>query len=233
MCGDSTSSECVEKLMCGERACITFTSPPYNVGKTPNGDERKYLDDSDNLDQSDYLDFLTSFTNNALDVSKYLFINIQSLARNKVCLIDYLHRFKHTFSDYIIWDKMSAEPAMAHRVLNSQFEFVYVLSKKAKRVVGTKDFRGTLSNIVQMNSNQDKEFASVHKATFPVCFAEYFIYNFSTKIVYEPFGGTGSTIIACEKTKRKCHMMELDPRYCDIIVERWEEFTGKKAKLMT
>ena len=48
-------------------------------------------------------------------------------------------------------------------------------------------------------------------------------------IIYDPFGGSGSTLIACEQTQRKCYMMELDPKYCDVIINRWEQYTGKKA----
>ena len=48
-------------------------------------------------------------------------------------------------------------------------------------------------------------------------------------IVIDPFGGSGSTLIACEKTNRICYMMELDPKYCDVIIKRWEEYTGQKA----
>jgi site-specific DNA-methyltransferase (adenine-specific) len=69
---------------------------------------------------------------------------------------------------------------------------------------------------------------------FPVEFPEHYI-DAMTKNgdgVYEPFGGSGSTLIACENTNRKCFMMELDPHYCDVILTRWENYTGKKAELL-
>ena len=56
--------------------------------------------------------------------------------------------------------------------------------------------------------------------------------NPNKRVVYDAFGGSGSTLIACEQTGRKCRMMELDPHYCDVIVRRWEEFTGRKAELV-
>lgn len=230
MCGDSTDEATVAALMDGEKAEITFTSPPYNVGATPNGNENKYLTYDD--DNQDYIGLLKGFTELSLKYSDYLFCNIQSLSGNKVALIDYLYEFKNQYADTIIWDKETAEPAMARKVLNSQFEYIHVLSNDAKRTIGTKDFRGTISNIFKLNSRSGKEFAKIHKATFRVELPEYFISNFSTKSVLDTFGGTGTTLIACEKTNRKCFMMELDPHYIDVIIARWEKFTDKKAVLL-
>ena len=83
------------------------------------------------------------------------------------------------------------------------------------------------------------EFARPHKSdlhptTKPVAILEYLLGNstVTTDSVLDTFGGSGSTLIACEKTNRKCFMMEIDPHYCDVIIERWEKFTGKKAKLI-
>jgi len=233
MCGDSTSIDAVEKLMNGERADICFTSPPYNVGRTPNGNEQKYLNDSDNREESEFCDFLYEFTSTALTVCDYVFSNIQSLSGNKIALIDYLYKMKSHYADTIIWDKMTAEPAMAKNVLNSRFEYIHVFSHRANRVIGSVEFRGTLENVFQFNSRKDKEYAHIHKATFPVSFAEHFITNFASKSVLDTFGGSGTTMISCEKTNRKCFMMELDPHYCDVIVARWEKYTGQVATRQT
>lgn len=233
MCGDSTSIDAVDKLMNGKKADICFTSPPYNASVviTDGKHDKKYKNYDDNLSSNDYCDFLMSFTSIAKSVCEYCFINIQSLANNKLSIIDYVYKNKEWFADYIIWDKCAAEPAMAHNVLNSQFEFIYVFSDKANRAIGTIDFRGTLSNLVSIPSRKDKDFSSIHKATFPVSFAEYFISNFAKKSVYDPFGGSGSTLIACEKTNRINYSMELDEEYCDVIVKRWQDFTGQQAAL--
>ena len=71
----------------------------------------------------------------------------------------------------------------------------------------------------------------LHPTMKPIELVEKAIKNSSKSddILYEPFGGSGSTLIACEKTKRKCCMMELDPKYCDVIIKRWQDFTGKEA----
>lgn len=140
--------------------------------------------------------------------------------------------FDDDFIDDFIDDLLDdgpAEPAMARRVLNSRFEYVYIFSNEAKRTVGKRDFRGTLSNIIEIKSRQDKEFSKIHKATYPVEFACFFIENFTESIVLDQFGGTGTTMIAAEKLNRNCYMMELDEKYVDVIIKRWEAFTGKEA----
>ncbi len=74
--------------------------------------------------------------------------------------------------------------------------------------------------------------AKDHGAVFPVAFAEHFAEHFAENSVMDLFGGSGSTLIACEKTNRKCFMMELDHKYCDVILARWEKYTGKIAELL-
>lgn len=232
MCGDSTSVDAVSDLMGDYKNIdICFTSPPYNADVVimDGKHDKKYKNYNDNLNSSDYCDFLISFLSVAQLYCEYTFVNLQSLSNNKTALIDFLYKSKDTFADYMIWDKCGAEPAMGSNVLNSQFEFVYVFSKKANRAIGNVEFRGTLSNIVSIPSRQDKEYSSIHKATFPVSFAEHFISNFAEKSVFDPFGGAGTSMIASEKTGRHSKLMELDPMYCDVIVKRWQDFTGKEA----
>jgi len=233
LCGSSTVITDVELLMNGEKADITFTSPPYNVGKTPNGDEQKYLNDNDSKSNSEYKDFLNDFTTNALMVSDYVFSNIQSLAGNKIALIEHMYDMRKSFADTIIWDKGMAEPAMARKVLNSQFEYIHIFSNDAKRVVGNRDFRGTISNLFTLNSRKGKEFAKIHKATFRVELPEMFLENFTEGSVYEPFNGTGTTLIASEKKKRTCYAMELEPKYCDVTVKRYIQFCKDNKKEYT
>ena len=231
MCGDSTMVDDVEKLMKGDKADILFTSPPYNVGKTPNGNDNKYREYKDSQTEQDYLNLLIDFTNNGLLFSDYVFCNVQSVAGNKTILIDYLYQLKEKFADTIIWDKETAEPAMARRVLNSKFEYIHIFSNDATRAVGKKDFRGDVPNVFKLNSRAGKEFAKIHKATFRVELPEYFIDKFVETSVMDLFGGTGTTMIAAEKKKVKSFLMELDNVYCDVIIKRWQDFTGKQATL--
>lgn len=240
MCGDSTDLKVVDNLMNGFQCDITFTSPPYNLGDNAklrgyngDGEDTVYNEKSDHKSQSEYLDFLRKFTSNALHHSKIMFCNIQLLAGNKVAIPEYWHENRKNLVDVMIWDKVHAAPAMPSNVLNSVFEFIFILSneKNAKRSIKTAhEFRGTIDNIFRLSPFGKKdELAKNHGAVFPVEFAQHFIKNFSKNSVLDLFGGSGTTMIACEKTKRKCYMMELDPHYCSIIVKRWEKYTGKKA----
>ena len=220
LCGDSTDSDAVARLMNGQKADITIQSPPYNVGKTPNGNKQKYANDNDNKSGSDYLQLLEQTTKNSVLNSVFSFVNVQSVAGNKQTLIEYLAELKDWFCDYIIWDKMQAEPAMGENILNSRFEFVYVFGESAKRRIGVKKFRGNLENMIFIKSRQDKDFSKVHKATYPVAFAAYFIENFSVQSCLDLFCGTGTTMVAAHQLNRKCYGMELDPKYCQVIVDR-------------
>ena len=229
MCGDSTSIDAVTSLMNGDKADILFTSPPYNVGKTPNGNDNKYREYKDNQSEQDYLDLLVDFTNNGLLFADYVFCNVQSVAGNKTTLIEYMYKMRERFADTVIWDKETAEPAMARRVLNSRFEYIHIFSNDANRAIGKKDFRGDVPNIFSLNSRSGKEFAKIHKATFRVELPEYFIDKFVESSIIDVFGGTGTTMIAAEKKGVKSYLMELDATYCDVIVKRWQNYTGKQA----
>jgi DNA modification methylase len=223
LCGDSTDSDSVAKLMDGEKADISFTSPPYNAGTTPTeikmGKISKYANDSDNKTESEYLNLLVDFTNNTLLFSDYSFVNIQSLSGNKTALIDFLYNMKSYYADTLIWQKQNAQPAMAENVLNSQFEYIHVFSHKANRTIGTKKFRGTLSNVLDI-SKQNKNGVKEHNATFPIDFAAHFVQNFCEKSVLDLFLGSGTTMVAAHQLNRKCYGMELDPKYCQVIIDR-------------
>lgn len=227
MCGDSTNEEDVTELLQGKVTDICITSPPYNAGLTPSEIQ------SGKKTKEEYKLFLQQSTKNAIRYSKYAFINIQQLAGNKVSLIEWLYSFRKHLADTIIWDKINGQPAMGKNILNSVFEFVFCFSKEnAKRTIGTIEFRGTLDNIIHLKGQHKNEYSKEHNATLPIYFCSWFIQNFADKTVLDLFGGTGITLIACEQLEKQCYMMELDERYCDIIIDRWEKYTGNKAKLV-
>ena len=234
MCGDSTDAGDVALLMDGEKADITFTSPPYNAGFgkniTKDNGRSKYTNGSDDdLPQSEYREFLQKSINNALASSEFSFFNIQMLANNKTAFVDILHDNVKNLADIIVWDKQRAQPQLAERVLNSVVEFVLCFSDKGTRAIGVKKFHGTLENIIHIPPKRN-EFSAEHNAVFPIDLPTHFINNFSEKSVLDLFGGSGTTLIAAEQLNRKCYMMELDPHYCDVIIARWEKLTGNKAE---
>lgn len=233
MCGDSTNESDVDILMNEIKADISFTSPPYNVGSNIGYEhsESKYQNDSDNKSDNEYIDFLSKFTNNSIKHSKYTFVNIQSLSNNKIALIDYLYKFKNKYADTMIWDKGFGTPAIRKRVMNSAFEYIHIFSDKHNRMIGTKEFHGTIPNVLHIGSQKKNEYSDIHNATFSIEFVSFFIDNFSNQneVILDLFGGTGTTLIAAEQLHRKCYMMELDPQYVDVIIDRWEKYTGQKA----
>ena len=239
ICGDSTDVNVIDKLMDGKKADISFTSPPYNVGNSAvlNGNthmtECKYQSGNDDL--SDYDELLIGTTDNMLMFSKWSFINLQMLANNKRVICEWLNNYKDSLCDIAIWYKNATAPVMAEKVMNSQFEFVFIFSNENNsRAIGTKDFRGTVSNVYMGSAQRKNDYASIHSATFPVEFANHFVENFTNEgdSVLDVFGGTGTTMIVCEQIDRKCYMCELDESYCDVIIDRWEKFTGQKAVLI-
>ena len=118
--------------------------------------------------------------------------------------------------------------------MTSSWEYLLFISSKdkASRAIPNADFRGNVSNIYRGKPQRNNQFSEIHAATFPVELPEWAIqFTKQNDIIFDSFLGTGTTLIAAEKTNRKCYGMELDPKYCDVIVKRWEDFTGKKAHL--
>lgn len=233
ICGDCTDANVIEKLMNGNKADIAFSSPPYNAAFTPSeigsGKATKYNGNDDDKSEQEYIDFLNAYLRTALHFSEYVFMNVQSIANNKIALIDVLYQNKDIYADTIIWDKQTGQPAMAKNVLNSVFEYVHIFSEKANRAIGTIEFRGTNDNILHLPPQRNNEYSDIHNATFSVEFASWFISRFADKSVFDSFGGTGTTLIACEQLGKTCYMSELEPKYVDVIIDRWEKFTGEKA----
>jgi DNA modification methylase len=240
MCGDSTDVNAVDKLLDGIELNIMFTSPPYNAGKSEklsgntHLDDNKYQEYNDDKNQNDYLDLLNSFTNAWLFKTKCLIVNLQQLAGNKIAFIDYLNNYKNNLVDIGIWNKGHSAPQMAKNVMNSCFEYMIFLSSinKPSRAIPNANFQGTIKNVYDGKPNRNNEFSKVHGATFPVDLPEWIIKNFTKQndLVGDCFGGTGTTLIACEKHNRKAYLMELDRGYIDVIIKRWEQYTGQKAE---
>ena len=213
MCGDSISIDDVDKLMDGKKADMVFTDPPYNVAF--NGRSGKFdVIKNDNLKENEFKNFIVSFLS-ILEILKvetyYICCNwsfygvLQLKLKPKTC---------------IVWAKNVFGLGKGYR---HQHEFILFNGHIKKEITNESDL---------WSISKDSKYK--HPTQKPVELAKRAINNSSYEgnIVLDLFGGSGSTLIACEATARKCYMMELDQVYVDVIVKRWEDFTGKKAKLI-
>ena len=230
MCGDSTVEEDVRKLMQGELADMVFTDPPYGVNVVGGGK---------NLVSGRILGDLTS---TAIPFSFDLAVTVATtpIARFYFCgassnlgLYDKLfNKYLNMLPNYLIWVKDNF--TMKHTGYHAQYEIIYYGYKRGGGQIWcggrTMDEASDVWRV-----KRDLASNYLHPTQKPIELPRRAIKNSSKEkdIVYDPFGGSGSTLIACEETGRKCRMMELAPEYCDVIVERWEKLTGKKAELIT
>ena len=235
MCGDSTSIDAIEKLMDGKKANICFTSPPYNAGslnvKGQSGTGKKYNSFDDNQTETEFFDFLTANMSCLMAVSDEVFYNIGLVQDNKRTIFKLVNEFGDTFKDVIYWKKKTVAPHIQKGVINNLVEFILCFGDGKRKFINPQFGQGTYWNVIEGANASGNEFSNIHKATFPIYLPENIITNFTGRnaIVIDCFGGTGTTLIACEKHNRECRMMELDPKYCDVIIKRWQDFTGKEA----
>ncbi len=231
--------DCLERMKEIESGSVDmiFTSPPYNMNlRIRNGKycsrqivkeiSTKYTNFDDNLPMEDYFNFNKSVINECLRVSDLVFYNVQFLTGNKPALFKLLGEFHNRVKEFIIWDKVNAQPAIGKNVLNSQFEVLIVLqnTKPESRSFDSGQFdRGTLSNVWHMK--RGKKYSKDHGATFPVELAEMAIKNFTSKgdVVLDPFLGVGTTGVAAKNLNRKFIGIELDENYFNIAKKRIEE----------
>lgn len=209
MCGDSTSIDAVDKLMDGNKVDLVFTDPPYNVAF--NGRSGKHdVIKNDNLSDEAFADFIegTVATIKAVDPKAYYIWcnwNFYGILQGKL-----------EYKSCIVWAKNVFGMGQGYR---HQHEFCL--------------FHGKIDEAIKNESDLwsvKKDHRYVHPTQKPV---ELSVRAFGNHIrltnVLDLFGGSGSTLIGAEQTGRKCFMMELDPKYCDVIIQRWQDFTGKTA----
>lgn len=232
MCGDSTSIEQAEKLMGGVKGDMVFTDPPYNVAYEGRGEKNK-LGPIKNDNMSD-----ESFEQFCRDVFATYHSIMKPLACIYVCHPDSQTApklaFEKTFgelfkkSSTVIWVKQSA--GMGWQDYRAQHEPILYGWKEGS---GKHFYCGDRSKTTVWKIGRDAQASYVHPTQKPVSLPEEAINNSSKgeDVIIDLFGGSGSTLIACEKTGRVNRSMELDPKYCDVIVKRWQDFTGKQATL--
>ena len=219
LCGDSTCTTDVEKLMQGEKADMCFTDPPYGYEYQSNArNKSKKFDVIENDDK--ILDF---FPNIQLVCNGFVFVCTTWKVLDK-----WLPLFKkyHELTNMIIWNKGGGGIGDLKHTFSTDYE-VILCASNGKELTGKRI--GSVWTI-----KKDSSSSYVHPTQKPVKLSEFAIRNTTERgdIVLDLFGGSGSTLIACEQMERKCRIMEYDPAYCDVIVDRWEKFTGNKAELV-
>jgi DNA modification methylase len=211
MCGDSTSIDAVERLMDGQKVDVLFTDPPYNVAF--NGRSGKHdVIKNDNLEEGEFDQFIGEVLQTIKTINApafYIWCNwkfystLQRELEYKAC---------------IVWAKNVFGMGTNYR---HQHEFCL--------------FNGSIDDHIKNESDLwevKKDTNYVHPTQKPVALSERALGNHKkAQNILDLFGGSGSTLIGCEKMGRKAFVMELDPKYCDVIVNRWQEFTGEKAIL--
>jgi len=232
MCGDSTSIEQAEQLMAGTNADLVFTDPPYNVAYSGRGQNNLGTIKNDDMSAADFEQFCR-------DLFATYHAVMKPLACIYVCHPDSQSApklaFEKTFAEQfkksstIIWMKQSA--GMGWQDYRAQHEPILYGWKDGGK--GKHFFSGDRTKTTVWKIGRDAQTTYKHPTQKPVALPEEAINNSSKgqDIVLDLFGGSGSTLIACEKTGRINRSMELDPKYCDVIVQRWQEFTGQTATL--
>lgn len=254
MCGDSTKSEDVERLMDGKKAEMLFTSPPYS-------DMREYNGGKD-LSVGNVVGFIPTFT----PFCNYQVINL-GLKREEHNIVEYWQEYiekakssGYKFLSWNVWIKSGAgSVGNQSAFFPIAHEWIFVFGRAFKNINRTEDRNVAINKrqtrsmrqsdgsmkVTSVGEIQDlKEMESwhyvvaemgairkEHPATFPPELPYKYICAMTCihEIVVEPFAGSGSTLIACEQTKRICYTMELDPKYCDVVIARWEKLTGQTA----
>lgn len=234
ICGDSTDSAVIDKLMDGEKADMVFTDPPYGVAYTGGMriEDGKIQSNNKKQIKNDALDYenLYSFLLKA-------FINLREHTKERAAFyIFYAHsrsrEFLNAFHDaelkqrsVLIWHKTSGGfgDFMA-QYMNAYEPCIYGSNGEAV------NWYGPTNEKTVWDMDKEKK-CDLHPTMKPIELISRAIRNSSKQgqSVLDLFGGSGSTLIACEQLNRKCFTCELDPRYVDVIINRWEQFTGQKA----
>jgi len=230
LCGDSTDPEAVARLMDGQKADMCFTDPPYGVdysgenktmyyGKNKKGKPTKKIKGDKTTEKyKEFLPVVKSFLSGPLYMfcgAGYEFDVLTEIKKNDIEIINTMVWNKDRFGGHV----MGANYKPCFEM------FYYLLPKNNKRGWSGPNNEETLWTIKRGTVNE------YHPTQKPVELAERAINNHDAVSVLDLFGGSGSTLIAAEQTGRTAFLMELDPLYVDVTVQRWEQFTGEKATL--
>lgn len=232
MCGDSTDKQTVEKLMNGKKADIVVTDPPYGVSYDPSW--RQDAADAGHLSKAaraigkvandNRSDWTEAYQNFDAPI-----IYVWHGGKLSGEIAEHLIKCGYKIISQIIWNK----PMFA--ISRGDYHWKHEPCWYAVKEGQNHNWQGSRSESTVWDINRGCEEKTGHGTEKPVeCMERPIRNNTSTnQLVADPFLGSGTTVIACEKTKRVCYGMELDPHYCSVIIKRWEQFTHKKASKLT
>lgn len=257
MCGDSTNANDVATLMGAEEADLVITDPPYNVDYQGGTDEHLKILNDKMSPAAFYAFLLETFENVEAYTRKggaiYIFHATAETLNFMNAMIDAGWDYKQT----LIWEKNSLvlgrqdyqwrhepilygwKPGASHYFINDRTQDTIILEdepdfenmKKDELLAWIMKLQRENENTTSVIYNKRPTRGKKHPMMKPPELIGKLMINSSRPgwTVYDPFGGSGSTLIAAEQLGRICYTSELDPKYCDVIIRRWEEFTGKKA----
>ena len=232
LCGDSTNIQHVEKLMENKKADMVFTDPPYgmflNTDWSGIQGSMKSIGAKAGTFGNKYKKVIGDNEDFTPDLINTIFASFSYCKEIFVWGADYFAELLPNKNDgsWLVWDKRKESQAEA---IGSEFELCWSKSKHKRRML-RHDWFGFLSS-----SNPIEARNRVHPTQKPTSLCEDVMSQWGNTgdIVADLYGGSGTTLIAAERTNRHAYLMELDPKYCDVIVKRWEDFTGNKAKHVT
>ena len=259
MCGDAIMADNVSALLDGEMAALVVTDPPYNMAYEGGGgtnDRKSKRIANDHLPEDVFQQFITNALGNYylhLQENGSLYCFYKELGTG--VFLTAVHDAGFLFKQNLVWVKNQIVLGGA------KYQNMYepcIMACKGKRIGtwnGARKQRSVIESIDLMSEEELRQAIrdlldesptdvlrenkplvnDLHPTMKPIRLLARLILNSSNQddAVLDLFGGSGSTLIACEQTGRRCYTMELDPRYCDVIVQRWETFTGQKAQLLT
>ena len=245
LCGDSTDSDAVSRLMDGKYWHLLATSPPYNQGNSCGNllhtkgvgvgkkDVKLYEDkNADNRSDEDYFNFCISILTTASifkDVDEHSVcwnVAYNAKSRDNYGKIIFSNENPFSVKETIIWDKTHSINLPQVGIYSRRCEFVFVMSANEKYHT-SQTYNDCRWNYWQVKSAGSQITGEVteHRAAYPVEFAAKMVEDFSLKgdLIYEPFTGSGTTMVAAHQLKRKCYGIELDPKYCQVIIDRMQK----------
>ena len=229
ICGDSTDVNVIDRLMGGAKADMVLSDPPYGMNldtdfSTIKG-SMKSLGRKNHTEGNKYERVIGDNEDFKPELITTFFANFDYVKEMFLFGADYFAELllNKNKGSWLVWDKRKESQADA---IGSEFELIWSRTKHKRRML-RHDWFGFLSS-----ENGADARNRVHPTQKPVTLLVDIIKQWGDKadIIVDLYGGSGSTLIACEQTERKCYMCELDEHYCDVIIQRWENLTGKKAE---